>query len=61
MNSSLKQKIQIEKVSRPFDIKDLRKIDICGNKEKLTLRGQIDIGPEEPEELDTTFGKKKIK
>ena len=61
LNSSLKQKIQIDKVSRPTEIKNLRKINIHGNKEKFTLRGRIDMGPEEAEEIDTTFGTKKIK
>ena len=61
INSSLKETIQLEKASRKISVKDLRRINARINKEKFTLKGRINLGPDEPREIDTQYGTKMIK
>ena len=61
INSSLKESIQLEKASRTISVKDLRRINARINKEKFTLKGRVNLGPDEPCEIDTQYGTKMIK
>ena len=61
LNSSLKKTIQLERMSRRITIKDLKMINARVNKEKFTVKGRVNLGPEDPCLIQTAYGEKYIK
>ena len=61
LNSQLRDRIKEESTCRVITIAELRKIDARENRERFTVRGIVSLGEEEMEDLETTWGLKKIK
>ena len=61
LNSQLRDRIKEESTCRVITIAELRKIDARENRESFTVRGIVSLGEEEMEDLETTWGLKKIK